>query len=87
MTKGSTFDAPGVLAFAHSSTGGNGSQFFVTLAPAPNLNPTPSSKYSIFGNVTEGDGHRPEDRERAHGQRARLSHRRVVLAHRAHLHP
>jgi cyclophilin family peptidyl-prolyl cis-trans isomerase len=54
VTKGSTFDAPGVLAFAHSSTGGNGSQFFVTLAPAPNLNPSASSKYSIFGNVTKG---------------------------------
>ena len=53
-TKGSTFDAAGVLAFAHSGTGGNGSQFFVTLAPTPNLDPTPTSKYTIFGNVTKG---------------------------------
>jgi len=54
VTKGSTFNAPGVMAFAHSSTGGNGSQFFVTLAPTPNLNPSATAKYTIFGNVTKG---------------------------------
>jgi cyclophilin family peptidyl-prolyl cis-trans isomerase len=55
VTKGSSFDAAGVLAFAHSSVGGNGSQFFVTLAPATNLDP-PNGKYTIFGNVTDGLG-------------------------------
>jgi len=53
VTKGSSFDAAGVLAFAHSQVGGNQSQFFVTLAPSPNLDP-PNGKYTIFGNVTDG---------------------------------
>jgi cyclophilin family peptidyl-prolyl cis-trans isomerase len=54
VTKGETFNAPGVLAFAHSQVKGNESQFFITLAPAPNLNPSSSGKYTIFGNVTKG---------------------------------
>ena len=54
VTKGSTFNVPGVLAFAHSSSGGNGSQFFVTLAPQPSLNPSATAKYTIFGNITKG---------------------------------
>jgi cyclophilin family peptidyl-prolyl cis-trans isomerase len=54
VSKGQTFNAAGVLAFAHTQTGGNGSQFFVTLAATPNLNPTPQSRYTIFGNVTKG---------------------------------
>jgi cyclophilin family peptidyl-prolyl cis-trans isomerase len=49
-----TFDAPGVLAYANSGPGTNGSQFFVTLASAPQLNPTASASYTIFGNVTKG---------------------------------
>jgi peptidylprolyl isomerase len=53
VTKGVSFDAAGIVAFAHASTGGNGSQFFVTLAPAPNLDP-PEGKYTIFGKVSKG---------------------------------
>lgn len=51
-----TFDAAGLLALANSSTpGSNGSQFFVTLAPQPNLDPAGGSLgYSIFGEVTKG---------------------------------
>jgi len=54
ITKGETFSRPGVLAFAHSQVKGNESQFFITLAPAPNLNPSAQGKYTIFGNVTKG---------------------------------
>ena len=53
VTPGSSFDAAGVLAFANSAATGNGSQFFVTLAPATSLDP-PSGKYTIFGSVTDG---------------------------------
>ena len=49
-----SFDKPGQLAFAHSSSGGNGSQFFVTLAADSNLNPSGGGKYTIFGTVTQG---------------------------------
>jgi cyclophilin family peptidyl-prolyl cis-trans isomerase len=54
VSKGVTFSAAGLLAYAHSSTGGNGSQFFVTLAATPSLNPSTSGKYTIFGKVTKG---------------------------------
>lgn len=54
ITKGETFSEPGVLAFAHSQVKGNESQFFITLAPEPSLDPSPTSKYTIFGNVTKG---------------------------------
>jgi cyclophilin family peptidyl-prolyl cis-trans isomerase len=53
VTKGSSFDGPGVVAYAHSATGGNGSQFFITLAATPSLDP-PQGKYTIFGTVTKG---------------------------------
>ena len=53
VTDGSSFDAKGVVAFAHAATGGNGSQFFITLGPTPNLDP-PQGEYTIFGNVTKG---------------------------------
>lgn len=43
-------DAAGVVAMANSGADTNGSQFYITLGPAPNLN----GKYSIFGNVTSG---------------------------------
>jgi cyclophilin family peptidyl-prolyl cis-trans isomerase len=52
-TEGVSFDGPGVLAYAHGQTGGNGSQFFFTLAAAPNLDP-PNGQYTIFGSVTKG---------------------------------
>ncbi len=43
-------DVAGILAMANSGADTNGSQFFITLGPAPNLN----GRYTIFGKVTEG---------------------------------
>ncbi|MBI3158334.1 MAG: peptidylprolyl isomerase [Chloroflexi bacterium] len=49
---GVTFDRPGLLAMAHQphDPNTNGSQFFITLAPAESLN----GQYTIFGEVLEG---------------------------------
>ena len=50
-----TFDAAGLLAYANSGPGSNGSQFFVTLAPTPQLDPgAGAGEFSIFGEVTHG---------------------------------
>lgn len=51
---GVTFDEAGILAYANSGPDTNGSQFFVTLAPAPQLDPTPQQSFTIFGRVVEG---------------------------------
>ena len=47
---GLAFDQPGRLAMANAGPGTNGSQFFVTTVPTPNLN----GIHTIFGQVTEG---------------------------------
>ncbi len=45
-----TFDAAGWVAMANSGPDTNGSQFFITLGPTPDLN----GRYTIFGKVTAG---------------------------------
>lgn len=47
---GRGFDDAGLVAMATNGPNTGGSQFFITLAPAPNL----TGRYTIFGKVTEG---------------------------------
>ena len=44
------FDQPGVLAMANAGPNTNGCQFFITVAPVPQL----TGNYSIFGQVVSG---------------------------------
>jgi cyclophilin family peptidyl-prolyl cis-trans isomerase len=49
-----TFDSAGLLAYANSGADTNGSQFFITLAPTPQLDPSASQSFTIFGKVIKG---------------------------------
>jgi cyclophilin family peptidyl-prolyl cis-trans isomerase/protein-disulfide isomerase len=54
---GLKFDKEGLLAMANAGPDTNGSQFFITYAPASNLDaadPTKEAKYTIFGEVISG---------------------------------
>ncbi len=44
------FDKPGILAMANSGPNSNGSQFFITVAPAEHLD----GHYTVFGEVVSG---------------------------------
>jgi cyclophilin family peptidyl-prolyl cis-trans isomerase/protein-disulfide isomerase len=61
------FDRAGLLAMANSGPTSNGSQFFITLAPAEHLN----GLYTIFGEVIQGmdvvESLRPRDPSQAAG--------------------
>jgi cyclophilin family peptidyl-prolyl cis-trans isomerase/protein-disulfide isomerase len=50
VSSGLSFDRPGLLAMANAGPGTNGSQFFISMAPAPNLD----GGYTIFGEVVSG---------------------------------
>src|SRR4029079_12349959 len=49
-----TFDRAGLLAYANSGPGTNGSQFFITLDQLPQLDPSSGASYTIFGKVIGG---------------------------------
>lgn len=52
---GLKYDRPGILGMARTNDPNSaGSQFFITYAPQPSLNPVPGGGYTIFGRVVKG---------------------------------
>ena len=47
---GARYDKPGLVGMANFGPNTNGSQFFITVGPAPDLN----SRHTLFGEVTDG---------------------------------
>ncbi|WP_367185234.1 peptidylprolyl isomerase [Thermoflexus sp.] len=50
ITETLKFDAPGMVGMLNAGPDTNGSQFFITMAPLPQLN----GRYTLFGRVVEG---------------------------------
>lgn len=50
IVDGLSFDSEGIIGMANAGPGTNGSQFFITLAPAPFLD----GSYTVFGRVVDG---------------------------------
>jgi cyclophilin family peptidyl-prolyl cis-trans isomerase len=50
ITETLTFDAPGMVGMLNAGPNTGGSQFFITMAPLPQL----SGRYTLFGRVVEG---------------------------------
>ncbi len=50
ITETLTFDAPGMVGMLNAGPNTSGSQFFITMAPLPQLN----GRYTLFGRVVEG---------------------------------
>jgi peptidylprolyl isomerase len=52
---GRKYDQPGILGMARTNDPNSaGSQFFITYAPQPSLDPAPGGGYTIFGRVVRG---------------------------------
>jgi peptidylprolyl isomerase len=52
---GLKYDRPGILGMARTNDPNSaGSQFFITYAPLPSLDPVPGGGYTIFGRVVKG---------------------------------
>ncbi|HLD41111.1 MAG TPA: peptidylprolyl isomerase, partial [Candidatus Omnitrophota bacterium] len=78
VSAGAKFDRKGLLAMANAGPNTNGSQFFITVAPAPWLN----MRHTIFGEVVEGyDVVERIENCRTEGQDRPLSEQKIVKAY------
>ena len=78
VSSSAKFDRKGLLAMANAGPNTNGSQFFITVAPAPWLN----MRHTIFGEVVEGyDVVERIENCRTEGQDRPLSEQKIVKAY------